>query len=97
MPAIASLTDFNRNQNEIVAQLHESGQPLYLTRNGKASVVVMDAEAFDAAMSFRTEMREREMRVCNGILRGYEEALDGKVTEAREGLARIRAAKGWES
>ena len=95
MPAVTSLADFNRNQSAVISRLSETAEPLYLTRNGKSAVVVMDAEAFDRAMSRRQEEREREMDVYQGILAGYQEARDGKVSEAADAFARIRAAKGW--
>lgn len=97
MPAITSMAEFVRKPGEIVDRLHETQQPLYLTRNGKSSVVVMDAAAFERAMSFREQARERETRVYDGILRGIEDFQRGDVTDAKEGLARIREAKGWRS
>ena len=39
--------------------------------------------------------REREMRVYDGVLRGYEDFCAGRVTPAREGLAALREKKGW--
>ncbi|WP_154052954.1 type II toxin-antitoxin system Phd/YefM family antitoxin [Olsenella uli] len=95
MPAMTSIADFTRRPGEIISELHETQQPLYLTRNGKSSVVVMDAEAFERAMSFREQARERETRVYDGIMRGIEDFQRGNVTDAKEGLARIRAEKGW--
>ena len=53
MPQIKPLSEFNRNQNALIEDLSHSGEPLYLTRNGSACVVVMDSAAFDAAMAFR--------------------------------------------
>ena len=47
MPAVASLSEFNRNQSAVIDRLERSQEPMYLTKNGKASVVVMDAAAFD--------------------------------------------------
>ena len=95
MPAMTSLSEFNRNQSEIIAQLEKSAEPLYLTRNGKASVVVMDAEAFDRAMSFRRDVRAREMEVYEGLMRGYRDVQDGRVSDASDAFARIRQQKGW--
>lgn len=31
MPQIKSLSDFNRNQNAMIEELEETGEPLYLT------------------------------------------------------------------
>lgn len=96
MPVIKSLSDFNRNQNTLIDELSESREPLYLTRNGSACVVVMDARAFDEAMSFRNEVLEQEMRTYRGLMRGYEDYLEGRTVMADEADEAIRRAKGWQ-
>ena len=95
MPAVTSLSDFNRNQSEVISRLSETEEPLYLTRNGKGAVVVMDAEAFDRAMSFRNEVHEREMSVYRGLLRGYQDVQEGRTSDAKSAFARVREQKGW--
>ena len=109
MPAVASLTDFNRNQNAVLADLRDTQKPMYLTKNGKACTqkpmyltkngkacaVIMDAEAFDRMMAEREETRSQEERVYQGILRGIEEFQRGDTTDAAKGLAAIRDRKGW--
>ena len=95
MPAVTSLSDFNRNQSEVISRLSETEEPLYLTRNGKSAVVVMDAEAFDRAMSFRNEVHEREMTVYRGLLRGYQDVQEGRTSDAKSAFARVREQKGW--
>lgn len=95
MPAVTSLSEFNRNQGEVIARLSESQEPLYLMRNGKAAVVVMDAAAFDRAMSFRDEARQHELEVYSGFMRGYQDVLEGKTVSANDAFARIRKQKGW--
>ena len=39
MPAIRSLSEFNRSQNALIEELADTREPLYLTRNGAACVV----------------------------------------------------------
>ena len=95
MPAIRSLSDFNRNQNAVIEELAATGEPIYLTRNGAASVVVMDAQAFDRAMSFRDSVYARELRTYEGLMQSYQDVLDGKTIPASEAFASIRAQKGW--
>lgn len=95
MPAIRSLSEFNRSQNALIEELADTREPLYLTRNGAACVVVMDASAFDEAMSFRNELLEQELRTYRGLMKGYEEVLDGNVVDAAEADREIRRAKGW--
>ena len=46
-PIIRSSTDIRRDYNSIEARAKETGKPIYLTKNGRASLVVMDAAAFD--------------------------------------------------
>ena len=95
MPAVASLTDFNRSPNSVLDELKTSQEPMYLTKNGKACAVIMDAEAFDRMMTERNETRSREERVYRGILQGIEEFQQGKTTPASEAFATIRTNKGW--
>lgn len=96
MPSIKSLSEFNRNQNALIEDLEKSREPLYLTRNGSACIVVMDSAAFDAAMAFRNEIYEQEMRTYRGIMHGYEQYLNGETVSADEAFSRVRVARGWE-
>ena len=42
---IRSLSDFKRNTTDLLDRLRTTGHPLVLTINGKAELVVQDAEA----------------------------------------------------
>lgn len=95
MPEIKPLSEFNRNQNSLIEKLSATGEPMYLTRNGSACVVVMDAASFDNLMSFRDELLEQELRTYRGIMRGYQDVLEGKTVDADEADRMIRQAKGW--
>ena len=96
MPQIKPLSEFNRNQNALIEDLSHSGEPLYLTRNGSACVVVMDSAAFDAAMAFRNEIYEQEMRTYRGMLKGIQEMQEGKLHDAQDVMDELRALRGWE-
>ena len=43
---IQSLSTFKRNTNETIARMKKKGNPLVLTVNGKAEIVVQDAESY---------------------------------------------------
>ena len=90
MPAVASLSEFNRNQTALIDTLEKTQEPIYLTRNGKASVVVMDAAAFDRMVSAKERAQKREMDVYQGLMRGYADVLDGKTSDAKSALGAIR-------
>lgn len=96
MPIVKPLSEFNRNQSAVIEELHSSGRPIYLTRNGSASIVVMDAEAFDREMSFKAAAFANEMRVYDALMRGYADVLDGNVVDADHAEEEILASKGWD-
>lgn len=96
MPAIKPLSEFTRNQASIIDSLAQTKEPVYLTRNGSACVVVMDAAAFDEAMDFRNELREQQMRTYRGIMRGIQEFSEGDFVDADEADRLILAEKGWQ-
>jgi prevent-host-death family protein len=58
---IHSLTDFKRNAKDFVEQVKATKLPLVLTVNGKAEVVVQDAETFQAMIE-RIEQAEEELQ-----------------------------------
>jgi prevent-host-death family protein len=43
---IHPLTDFKRNTSDFLTQLKATGQPVILTINGKAEIVVQDAKSY---------------------------------------------------
>jgi prevent-host-death family protein len=79
---IRSLSDFKRNTSELLDRLKKSGNPLVLTINGRAEVVVQDAEAYQ-------ELLER-VETIEGIQRGLADAKAGRTKPAREVFNRLR-------
>jgi prevent-host-death family protein len=62
---IQSLTDFKKNTPEFIRQLKETGEPIVLTINGKAEVVVLDAAAYQ-----RLREQAEVARVFEGVRQG---------------------------
>jgi prevent-host-death family protein len=71
---IHSLTDFKKNTSEFINQLKETGDPLVLTINGKAELVVQDAAAYQ-----RLRQIAEEARVLEGIRQGIEDMNAGRT------------------
>ena len=44
---IQSLSVFKRDTSKFMRQMKKTGQPIVLTVNGKAEMVVLDAESYD--------------------------------------------------
>lgn len=90
-----SLAEFNRNQTEVTDSLEKSGEPLYLTRNGRPVAVLISPDAYERQVGFKEEVERREMETYAGLLRGYQDVLDGKVMAFEQADKQIRANKGW--
>ena len=71
MTIIAS-AEIRLNYNEVVDKCKESGEPIYLTKNGQGELVVMDIASF--------ERREAELAAQQLVLESYAERLfSGKL------------------
>ena len=64
---IQSLSTFKRDTAKIVRQLKKTGQPVVLTVNGRAELVVQDAESYQRLL----EAQDR-LEAIVGIWRGLE-------------------------
>jgi prevent-host-death family protein len=82
---IDSLTHFKRNTNEVIEQLKATGQPLVLTVNGKAEIVVQDAASYQAML----DLVDRAEAIA-GIKRGLDSIDRGEGIPAEEAFKRLR-------
>ena len=46
-PVVKPISDLQRNFGSIADSRHKTKEPVYLTKNGSASLVVMNTEAYD--------------------------------------------------
>lgn len=63
---IHPLTDFKRNTTEFLTQLKATGQPVVLTINGKAELVVQDAKSYQRLLDL-AERLETIQAVKEGL------------------------------
>ena len=89
---IESLTAFKRNTNEYVRKMKKSGIPLVLTVNGKAEIVVQDAESYQRMLELldRAETVEAVREGLESVKQGRTMSLDQFDKEMRK---KIRAPK----
>jgi prevent-host-death family protein len=71
---IESLTAFKRNTTQYVKKIKKSGNPLVLTVNGKAEIVVQDAESYQRML----ELLDRAETI-EAVREGLESARNGKT------------------
>jgi prevent-host-death family protein len=82
---IHPLTDFKHHTPEFVQQLKTTGEPIVLTINGKAALVVQDAESYQKLL----DLAERT-RTTEAIRQGLEDMRAGRGRPADEVFAEIR-------
>ena len=82
---IYSLSDFQRKTREHIERLKESGRPEVLTINGRAELVVQDAESYQALL----EALERAEALA-GIRAGLDSIARGEGRSARDALDDLR-------
>jgi prevent-host-death family protein len=86
---IHSLTDFKKNTSEFVNQLKQTGEPVVLTINGKAELVVQDAAAYQKLRQIAEEAVTIER-----IRQGIEDMKAGRTVSLDEFKEHARAKRG---
>ena len=82
---IHSLTEFKLHTPEFVQQLKQTGEPLVLTINGKAELVVQDAASYQKLLDIA-----EDSRVLEAIRRGLEDLKAGRTQPLGAAMAEIR-------
>ena len=82
---IHSLTDFQRDTKTHIKNLKKTGRPVVLTVNGKATLIVQEASAYQSML----DSVERAAAI-DGIQRGLDSASRGEGEPADEVFARLR-------
>jgi prevent-host-death family protein len=83
---IRSLSDFKRNTTELLDRIRRTGNPLVLTINGRAEVVVQDAEAYQVLLD--------RVETIEALQRGFADVKAGRTKPAREVFERLRRKHG---
>ena len=81
---IHPLTDFKRNTSEFLSQLKATGQPLVLTVNGKAELVVQDAKSYQRLL----EISER-LETIEAVKEGLASMRRGEGRSSDEAFAEL--------
>jgi len=81
---IHPLTDFKRNTSEFLSQLKATGQPLVLTINGKAELVVQDAKSYQRLL----EISER-LETIEAVKEGLASMRRGEGRSSDEAFAEL--------
>ncbi len=89
---IDSLTNFKRQTAQYLARLHKTGDPVVLTVNGKAQVVVQDAAAYQKLVETATRADREETLAA--IRAGLADMNAGRSKPARTALKALARKYG---
>ncbi len=89
MKMIRPVSDLRNNFAEISKTVHETSQPVFLTKNGYGDMVVLSMEAFEnlqfeSEIYFKLQQAEQEAELSNqrysskDILKAMREAIGGE-------------------
>ena len=83
---IDSLTNFKRQTPAYLDRLRKTGQPLVLTVNGKAQVVVQDAASYQQLLELveRLEAVEKIQQGLDDVRNGRTRSLDKIIAEKKK-------------
>ncbi len=86
---IRSLSDFQRNAKSHIRRLKKSGKPEVLTVNGKAELIVQDAESYQELMD-----RVQEAEDLKKVREGLDQANRNEGRPMRDVIRQIAARHG---
>lgn len=92
---IHPLTDFKRNTSDFLAQLKQTGEPVVLTINGKAELVVQDAASYQKLIDIAKHADEMEsLRIAIEEMKaGRGRPIEAMFAEMERRLAAAKAKK----
>lgn len=88
---VHSLTDFLRNHKRHVAELKESGRPEVLTINGKAELIVQDAESYQQLLD-----RLAEAEFVTAVNEGIADYKAGRTMDLDEAFDSVKEELGLQ-
>jgi prevent-host-death family protein len=86
---IQSLSTFKRNTNELIIQMKETGNPVVLTVNGKAELVVQDAESYQKLLD-----AVEHLETIIGVKKGLEDVSKGEIQPLSEFIEEMQQKYG---
>lgn len=82
LPSVRPISDFRTDLNGICEEARRTQQPIIMTKNGKASLVVMDSQAYEAQRQhdrYVAALREAEIEARYQPEALSQQALDERI------------------
>ena len=75
------VTTLKRQATKILAELHETKEPVLITEHGRPSAYLVDADDY--------EMMQRRMKIMEGIARGEKAIAEGRVYSHEQAMKKL--------
>lgn len=85
IPLIRPISDLRSNLNDVCDMARETREPLFMTKNGKPSLVVFDSDAYEERLAherYVAKLREAEIEARYVRETTSQEELDAKMNDA---------------
>ena len=89
---IQSLSNFKRNTSNAIDRMKQTGEPIVLTVNGKAEVVVQDAKSYQQLLK-----KVEKLEAIAGIKQGIVDINSGKTRPATDFVEEMQQKHGISS
>ena len=76
---VKTMSELENQPREIVKQIHETGRPVVITKNGKPDLVILDAASYQRqlkAANLAQRLAEGEADIKAGRTQPYEEFIE---------------------
>lgn len=88
LPAIIPISDLRQDAASVIKRVVASGEPVVITRRGRAAAVLVSAEAY--------ERTQYENEILRALARGDAEIAAGLGADAEDVMAEARAVLAGE-
>jgi len=82
MPIIISSAELRNQYSEVSKKVHETNEPIFVTKNGKGDIAILSIESYDRLMNIVSARTK--------VLQGLEEAENGQLCNENEVLLEAR-------
>ncbi len=89
MPSIRPVSDLRNNFSDISKIVHETGEPIFLTKNGYGDMVIMSIDSYEKYLNdneLYLKLREAELEAELTEKRFSHEEVFGSLRETLKGL-----------
>ncbi|NOZ68048.1 MAG: type II toxin-antitoxin system Phd/YefM family antitoxin [Deferribacteres bacterium] len=76
------VTTLKRQATKILAELHDTKEPILITEHGKPSAYLVDADTY--------EMMENRLKILEGIARGERAILENRVMKHSDAKKKMK-------